>query len=96
MVNKLTMPKHALCDIDPEDVHLLLHGTRLLWLNGFIDLELIVAHCNRSAQGRVHFITTVWRGNGLPVSPQPMLRKIKTQDLGKPHGLGTNVKIMIV
>jgi hypothetical protein len=50
--------KHALCDIDPEDVHLLLHWTRLLWLNGFTDLALIVAHCSRSAQGWVHFITT--------------------------------------
>src|SRR6266567_1505731 len=50
--------KHALGDIDPEDVHLLLHWTRLLWLNGFPDLELIVAHYSRSAQGRVHFITT--------------------------------------
>jgi len=50
--------KHALCDIDPEDVHFVLHGTRLLWLNGFTALELIVAHCRRSAQGRVHFITT--------------------------------------
>src|SRR4030095_851921 len=54
--------KHVLCNIDPEDVHLLLHWTRLLWLNGFTDLELIVAHCSRSAQGRVHFITTLrWR-----------------------------------
>ena len=51
--------KHALCHIDPEDVHLLLHWTRLLWLPGFTDLELIVAHCRRSAQGRVHFITTL-------------------------------------
>src|SRR4029434_1070314 len=50
--------KHALGDIDPEDVHLVLHGTRLLWLYGFTALELIVAHCSRSAQGRVHFITT--------------------------------------
>ena len=53
--------KHVLCNIDPEDIHLLLHWTRLLWLNGFTDLlELIVAHCRRSAQGRVHFITTEW------------------------------------
>src|SRR3989442_2654997 len=51
--------KHVLCEIDPEDGHLLLHGTHLLWLNGFPNLlELIVAHCRRSAQGRVHFITT--------------------------------------
>src|SRR3989442_15562808 len=60
--------KHVLCDIDPEDVHLLLHWTRLLWLHGFTALELMVAHCSRSAQGRVHFITTelftaatIWR-----------------------------------
>jgi hypothetical protein len=33
--------------------------TRFLWLNGFSGLELIVAHRSRSAQGRVHFITTV-------------------------------------
>jgi hypothetical protein len=52
--------KYVLCDIDPEDVHLLLHWTRLLWLNGFTALELIVAHCSRSAQGRVHFITTLF------------------------------------
>src|SRR5713226_4170018 len=51
--------QHVLCEIDPEDGHLLLHGTHLLWLNGFPNLlELIVAHCRRSAQGRVHFITT--------------------------------------
>src|SRR4029453_17388073 len=50
--------KHALGDIDPEDVHFLLHWTRLLWLNRFTDCELIVAHCHRSAQGRGHFITT--------------------------------------
>src|SRR5215813_12597853 len=50
--------KYVLCDIDPEDVYLLLHGTRLLWLHGCTALELIVAHCSRSAQGRVHFITT--------------------------------------
>jgi hypothetical protein len=46
--------------------------TRLLWLHEFSDRELIVAHCRRSAQGRVHFITTrcwgVWRwarGHGI-------------------------------
>src|SRR2546427_8684343 len=50
--------KHTFGDIDSEDVHLLLPWTRLLWLNGFTDLELIVAHGSRSAQGRVHFITT--------------------------------------
>ena len=51
--------QHALCDIDPEDVQLVLHGTRLLWLHGFTDRALIVAYYSRSAQGRVHFITTV-------------------------------------
>src|SRR5262249_61785860 len=50
--------KHALCDIDSEDVHLVLHGTRLLWLYGFTARALIVAHRSRSAQGRVPFITT--------------------------------------
>src|SRR5215470_14923836 len=50
--------KHTLCDVDPEYAHLLFHWTRLLWLYGFTDRELIVAHRSRSAQGRVHFITT--------------------------------------
>src|SRR5262249_37881729 len=50
--------KYVLCDIDPEDVYLLLHGTGLLWLHGCTALELIVAQCSRSAQGRVHVITT--------------------------------------
>ena len=59
--------KHALCDIDPEYAHLLFHWTRLLWLNGFTDRELIVAHRSRSAQGRVHFITT-----SLPVPSELM------------------------
>src|SRR6516164_2619192 len=27
------------------------HRTRLLWLNGFTGLEIILAHCSRSAQG---------------------------------------------
>src|SRR5438093_10486814 len=31
--------QHVLCDIDPEDVHLWFPGTRLLWLNGFTDLN---------------------------------------------------------
>src|SRR6266705_4746264 len=51
--------KHALCNVDPEYAHLWFHWTRLLWLYGFTDRELIVAHCSRSAQGRVHFITTL-------------------------------------
>jgi hypothetical protein len=41
-------------------MHLVLHGTRLLWLYGFTNRELIVAHRSRSAQGRVHFITTLF------------------------------------
>ena len=51
--------KHALGDIDSEDVHLVLHGTRLLWLYAFTALALIVAHCRRSAQGRVHSLRPV-------------------------------------
>src|SRR5215510_9912193 len=43
--------KHALCNVDPEDVHLWLHWTRLLWLYEFTDLALIVAHRSRAAQG---------------------------------------------
>src|SRR5215510_9899320 len=50
--------KHALCNVDSEYAHLWFHWTRLLWLYGFTDRALIVAHCSRSAQGRVHFITT--------------------------------------
>src|SRR2546427_6949742 len=50
--------KHLLCNVDADDAQLLLHGTRLLWLNGFTGLELIVAHRSRSAQERVHFMTT--------------------------------------
>src|SRR5262249_38353287 len=50
--------KHLFCNVDADDAKLL-HGTRLLWLNGFTSLEIILAHCSRSAQGRVHFITTV-------------------------------------
>src|SRR6266699_3352452 len=66
--------KHVLCEIDPEDGHLLLHGTHLLWLNGFPNLlELIVAHCRRSAQGRVHFITTSPRLNRPSTTPRPGL-----------------------
>src|SRR5438093_1503552 len=64
--------KHVLCEIDPEDGHLLLHGTHLLWLNGFPNLlELIVAHCRRSAQGRVHFITTIQSSLGLSSRKAP-------------------------
>src|SRR5215470_6118326 len=51
--------KHALCNVDPEYAHLWFHWTRLLWLYGCTDRAPIVAHCSRSAQGRVHFITTL-------------------------------------
>ena len=51
--------KHLFCNVDTDDAKLLLHGTRLLWLNGFTHREPIVAHCRRSAQGRVHFIMIV-------------------------------------
>ena len=51
--------KHALCHIDPEDAHLVHHWTRLLWLSGFTDRARIVAHRSRSAQGRVHCMTTL-------------------------------------
>ena len=60
--------KHALGKIDPEDGHFLLHRTRLLWLKGFTDRERIGAHCRRSAQGRVHFITTRYWGSGKTAS----------------------------
>src|ERR687893_610078 len=53
--------KHSLGDVDPKYANLLLHWTRLLWLNGFIGFELIVAHRSRSAQGRAHFIMTTNR-----------------------------------
>src|SRR2546427_1029807 len=52
--------QHALCNVDPEDAHLWFPWARLLWLYGFTDRALIVAHCSRSAQGRVHFITTIY------------------------------------
>src|SRR5712671_4109976 len=68
--------EHALGDIDPEDVHLLLHGTRLLWLYGFSALAPIVTHESRSAQGRVHFINArvlTQSGAGLGgYSPMPL------------------------
>src|SRR5712691_7916708 len=73
--------KHALCDIDPEDVHLVLHWTRLLWLYGFTDRELIVAHRSRSAQGRVHFITT---GN-CRVSSFVQPERVKAHDVIDPE-----------
>src|SRR5215510_4143748 len=82
--------KHTLCDIDPEDVYLVLHGTRLLWLNRFTDRELIVAHCRRSAQGRVHFITTlVWELRGisclpLALCPPPKQSLMVSRSFGRP------------
>jgi hypothetical protein len=42
--------KHLFCNVDADDAQLL-HGTRLLWLNGFTGLEIILAYCSRSAQG---------------------------------------------
>jgi len=36
--------KYLFGNVDADYANLLLHGTRLLWLNGFIGLELIVAH----------------------------------------------------
>jgi enamine deaminase RidA (YjgF/YER057c/UK114 family) len=44
--------------VDPKYAHRWFHETRLLWLHGCTDCALIVAHRSRSAQGRVHFITT--------------------------------------
>src|SRR2546426_4101141 len=49
--------KHALCNVDPENAHRWFHWTRLLWLYGFTDRELIDAHRSRSAQGRVRINT---------------------------------------
>jgi hypothetical protein len=54
--------KHALGNVDPEYAHLWFHWTRLLWLYGFTDRELSVAHRSRSALGRIHFITTLRYG----------------------------------
>jgi len=65
--------KHALCAIDPEDIHLLLHEARLLWLSGFTALAPIVAHCRRSAQGRVHFINAAGGEEGAYVAHAPCL-----------------------
>jgi hypothetical protein len=80
--------KHALCDIDSEDVHLLLHGTRLLWLYGFTVRELIVAHRSRSVQERVHFITT---GHLVPTSMPPyralMTGSMRTLTRSRPSAL---------
>src|SRR5262249_25090677 len=79
--------KHALGDIDPEDVYLVLHGTRLLWLNRFTDRERIVAHCRRSAQGRVHFITTNRFGSsnfGIDRSTSTPLRHLPLKETHDP------------
>jgi hypothetical protein len=38
------------CNINPEHAKLF-HATRLLWLHDFTGLEIILAHCSRSAQG---------------------------------------------
>src|SRR5262249_61805577 len=66
--------QHALCDIDPQDMHLVLHGTRLLWLYGFTALELIMAHCRRSAQRRSPLITTEHYPGGLLAARTPVVR----------------------
>jgi hypothetical protein len=42
--------QHLFCHGDTDDAKLL-HGTRLLWLNDFTCLDIILAHCSRSAQG---------------------------------------------
>src|SRR5207249_10270587 len=74
--------KHALCNVDPEYAHLWFHGSRLLWLYGFTDRELIVAHRSRSAQGRGHFITTFSRGSPTCTIPSPI-----SADLSLPGSL---------
>jgi len=50
--------KHVLCDIDPEERSSPASLDSPPVAQWFTALELIVAHCSRSAQGRVHFITT--------------------------------------
>src|SRR5205809_787687 len=83
--------KHVLCEIDPEDGYLLLHGTHLLWLNGFPNLlELIVAHCRRSAQGRVHFITT--RNSRISAVPWKTEIKRPWNESNGPYGMAGLMK----
>ena len=36
--------KEPLCDVNAQYAHMVFHGTRLLWLNGFTGLEIILAH----------------------------------------------------
>src|SRR4029453_87382 len=43
--------KDSLCDGDSQSAHRALHRTRLLWLNAFTRLEILLAHGSRSAQG---------------------------------------------
>jgi hypothetical protein len=43
--------QHALCKVDPEDVHRWFQWTRLLWLYEFTALAPLVAHRSRAAQG---------------------------------------------
>ncbi len=87
--------KHALGDIDPEDVHLVLHWTRLLWLYGFTDRARIVAHRSRSAQGRVHCITTYPGGatapNALPRTTPPCTWDARDCSTPLPHDRIDNV-----
>jgi hypothetical protein len=43
--------KDPLCDVDPQYANRVFHRTRLLWLNGFTCLEIILTQQSRSAQG---------------------------------------------
>jgi hypothetical protein len=43
--------KDPLCDVNSQYANMVFHWTRLLWLNGFTRLEIILAHYSRSAQG---------------------------------------------
>src|SRR6266700_5764328 len=55
--------KHLFCNVDADDAKLL-HGTRLLWLNDFTRLEIILGHCSRSAQGAGPFHYDPIQGSG--------------------------------
>jgi hypothetical protein len=58
--------KHLFCHVDTDDAKLL-HGTRLLWLNDFTRLAIILAHCSRSAQGAgpFHYDQQAWLTRGV-------------------------------
>ena len=61
--------KDPLCDVDSQYANMVFHWTRLLWLNGFTGLEIILAHCSRSAQGAGPFhydpVAESWIGIGV-------------------------------